>query len=277
MLGSAWAAPIALIPIPENDACRRPSHSQAPAMRRAARTAKPQGHIPEHEASFQTRGPDRSRRRREHERRISRSNKKGPGLPGWARLNAPFPALGAGWGAGLRASGGPRARGAPAARGQARFQRAVSPVGAAGRRSRARPAAPSEAVHAPLVGVQDTRIDRIRQDDRHDLIGVSADQLERPLCGMKIVPPMLLQFAVGVKRLRIWVKPARRRRGPLDQADVRNAMMAGLNGESRPRPNASHDDDTVLAVCDNIELTPGFIGIVVVQLICLVWAGCPNH
>ena len=175
MLGSAWAAPIALIPDTENDACRRPSHSQARAMRRPARTAKPQGRIPEHEASFQTRGPDRSRRRREHERRISWSNKKGPGLPGWARLNAPFPALGGGlgcWPSGQWGRAFGRAARPAVARGEARFQRAVSPVGAAGRRSRARPAAPSEAVHAPLVVLPDARVDRLRQSYRDVLVCV---------------------------------------------------------------------------------------------------------
>ena len=94
-------------PDTENDACRRASQSQAPAMRRPARTAKPQGRIPEHEASFQTRGPHRSRRRREQERRISRSSQeKSRTRREWARLNAPFPAFGGGLGcAGLRASG----------------------------------------------------------------------------------------------------------------------------------------------------------------------------
>jgi len=41
-------------PDPDNDA--GPSQSQARAMRRPVRTAKPQGRIPEHEASLQTRG-----------------------------------------------------------------------------------------------------------------------------------------------------------------------------------------------------------------------------
>ena len=122
-------------PDTENDACRRPSRSQAPATRRPARTAKPQERIPEHEASFQTRGPNRSRQRREHERRIPRSNKKGPGLPGWARLNAPFPALGGRFGVLAFGPAGPpglRERGEAGGRAGGRFQRAVSPVGAAG-------------------------------------------------------------------------------------------------------------------------------------------------
>ena len=166
-------------PDPENDACRRPSHSQAPAMRRPARTAKPQGRIPEHEASFQTRGPNRSRRRREQERRISRSNKKVPDCRDGRASMHPSRPLGAGLGCWPFGPAGPafgRAARPAVARGKARFQRAVSPVGAAGRRSRARPAVPSEAVHAPLVVVHDARIDRFRQDDRRLLIGVSANQ-----------------------------------------------------------------------------------------------------
>ena len=122
---------------------------------------------------------------------------------------------------------------------RARFQRAVSPVGAAGRRSRARPAAPSEAVHAPLVGVPDTRIDRIRQDDRHDLVGVSADHPERSDRGVQIVPPLLLQFAVRVKRLRIRINISRRpRKVALYDVDCRNAMMTWLQCKSCTRPKA---------------------------------------
>ncbi len=159
------------------------------------------------------------------------------------------------WGGGLGCwPSGPRgSRPAGARRGrrsrgrEAHLERAVSPVGAAGRRSRARPAVQSEAVHAPLVVVHDARIDRIRQDDRRLLIGVSANKRERPLCDMKIAPSMFLQLASGVQRLRIWGKPARRRRGPLNQADVGHAMMAGLNGDGRPRPYASHDDDNRLS------------------------------
>ena len=92
-------------PDTENDACRRPSQSQAPAMRRPARTAKPQGRIPEHEASFQTRGPivrgDGANKNGEFRRR----KQENPGLPEWARLNAPFPAFGGG--VGVRLTFGP--------------------------------------------------------------------------------------------------------------------------------------------------------------------------
>ena len=84
----------------ENDACRRASQSQAPAMRRPARTAKPQGRISEHEASFQTRGPHRSRRRREQERRISRSNQEIPACRNGRALMHPSRPLGAGLGCG---------------------------------------------------------------------------------------------------------------------------------------------------------------------------------
>ncbi len=128
---------------PENDACRRASRSQAPAMRRPARTAKPQVRIPEHEASFRTRGPNRSRRRREQEQRISRPSQKDRSAGMGARQCTLPGFCGRGWGAAhLRASGGdPGAR-----RGRrSRLRHGASStrhfaIGAAGRRSRARPA-----------------------------------------------------------------------------------------------------------------------------------------
>ena len=89
-------------PDTEYNACRRASQSQAhsPAARRSARTAKPQGRIPEHEASFQTRGPHRSRRRREQEPRISRANQKIPHCRNGRALMHPSRPLGAGLGRG---------------------------------------------------------------------------------------------------------------------------------------------------------------------------------
>jgi hypothetical protein len=95
-----------------------------------------------------------------------------------------------------------------------------------------------------LVVVHHARIDRFGQNHRRLLIGISANKRERPLCDMKIVPSMFLQLAIGVQCLRIWGKSARRRRRPLDQAYVGHAMMTGLNGEGRPRPKASRDDDS---------------------------------
>ena len=101
------------------------------------------------------------------------------------------------------------------------------------------PRAPSEAVHAPLVGVPDTRIDRVRQDDRHDLVGVSADHPERSDRGVQIVPPLLLQFAVRVKRLRVRINISRRpRKVALYNVDCRNAMMTRLQCKSCTRPKA---------------------------------------
>src|SRR5271165_18287 len=112
-------------------------------------------------------------------------------------------------------------------------------VGAAGRRSRARPAAPSEAAHSTLVGVPDTRIDRIRQVHRHALVGVSADHFERSNRGVQVVPPLLLQFAVGVKRLRIRINISRRlRKVALYDVNRRNPTMAWLQGKGGTRPEA---------------------------------------
>ena len=256
MLGSAWAAPIALTPIPRTTLAVVHRSSHAPAARRPARAAKPQDRILEHDASFQTRGPDRPQRRREQERRISRSNKKGPGLPGWARLNAPFPALGAGWGAGLRASGGPRARGGSRWR-EARFQRAVSPVGAAGRRSRARPAVPSEAAHATLIVLPDARVDRLRQSYRDVFVCVVTDDFERSDRGVQIVPPLLLQFAVRVKRLRIRIQSARRlRKIALLNGDRRHAAMARFDRERGPRRATPTITIASTRMRDNIDLLP---------------------
>ena len=237
-------------PDTENDACRRPSQSQAPAMRRPARTAKPQGRIPEHEASFQTRGPHRSRRRREQERRISRPNQKirsaGMGAP-----QCTLPGLwGRGWDAAhLRASGADLRRAARSAVALEAWRASARhfAVGAAGRRSRARPAALSEAAHSTLVVVPDARIDRIRQDDRHDLVCVSADHRERPDCDVQIVPPMLLQFAVRVKCPRVRRNVTRRRHPlPLLDADCRNATMTRFDSEGRTRRKTGrHDRDAL--------------------------------
>ena len=225
-------------PDTENDACRRPSQSQAPAMRRPARTAKPQERIPEHEASFQTRGPNRSRRRREQERRISRPSQKSPGVPEWARLNAPFPAFGGG--VGVRWPSGQRGRPLGARRGRrSRLRHGAfsAPFRLSVRQGGARALAPrlrQKQRTRRSSCVPDARIDRIRQDDRHVLVGVSADHLERSDRGVQIVPPMLLQFAVGVKRLRIRIKSARRlRKVSLAQGDRRHATMARLRWRRR--------------------------------------------
>src|SRR5208337_540296 len=101
------------------------------------------------------------------------------------------------------------------------------------------PAASSEAVHPPLVGLPDARVDRVRQLHRHHLVGVPADHFERSNRGVQIVPPLLLQFAVRVQGLRIRIDISRRlRKVTLYNIDCRNAMMTWLQSESCARPKA---------------------------------------
>ena len=119
---------------------------------------------------------------------------------------------------------------------EARFQRAVSPVAPGGRRSRARPAVPSEAAHSTLIMLPDARIDRLRQSYRDVFVCVVTDDFERSDRGVQIVPPLLLQIAVRVKRLRIRIHSARRlRKIALLNGDRWHAAMARFDRERGPR------------------------------------------
>src|SRR5271165_2072096 len=81
-----------------------------------------------------------------------------------------------------------------------RVQHAISP---SARQGAARAAAPSEAAHSPLIMLPDARVDRLGQSYRDVFVCVVTDDRERSDRGVQIVPPLLLQFSVRVKRLSI--------------------------------------------------------------------------
>ena len=111
--------------------------------------------------------------------------------------------------------------------------------------------------------VPDARVDCLRQERQRRLCWRMADHPERSDRDVQIVPPLLLQFPVRVKRLRIRIHsmPAPAQSFPA-QCD-RQARHDGTAPMRTRTPTTGHTPTitAALAVCDNIELlgSPGAV------------------